>query len=332
MEEQFLFTQVHDALDIPTPPGAYERLRSELTKKPVRARRWPVFQMRTSDMRFRLAAGLAIVAIAVAAAAAVLAVHNASNNVSPAGSRMSIAAYQKMVEDDNSAAAATFSAPCGTGTYTGCGSDATRAIPVVQAWINDVSRRDIPDRFAVINAEIKQHLLQTIPALHDLVAASKNKDVPGMDRALWTATYAADWTSTVLPSIAASHQVDESAYMRLVASEVRTVDTCGAICGWAGNGDSCTATNDPLTCQYLFDGGIGPIFAGFAGDLVKEAAPASFASKDARLQNDLAQADAILMTMRVAVGANDQTGFSLGLTQLLRIKTQIDRDAKKITG
>ena len=153
-----------------------------------------------------------------------------------------------------------------------------------------------------------------------------------MDRALWIATYAADWTSTVLPSIAASHQVDASAYVRLVASEVRTMDTCGAKCGWAGNGDSCTATNDPLTCQYLFDGGIGPTFAGFAGDLVKEAAPASFASKDARLQSDLAQADTILMTMRVAVGANDQTGFSLGLTQLLRIKTQIDLDAAKITG
>lgn len=54
--------------------------------------------------------------------------------------------------------------------------------------------------------------------------------------------------------------------------------------------------------------------------------------KDTRLQLDLAQADAVLITMRIAVAANDQTGFNLGLTQLIRIKTQIELDAARITG
>lgn len=332
MEEQFLFARIHEALDIPTPPGAYERLRSELTKKPVQPRPWPVLQMRTSDMGFRLAAGLAIVAIAVAAAAAVLAIHNASNNVSPAGPRMSIAAYQKMVHDDNSAAAATFSAPCGTGTYTGCGSDATRAIPVVQAWINDVSRPDIPERFVVIYAELKQHLLQNIAALHDLLAASNSNDRPGMDRAFWIAVYAADWLGTVLPDIAASHQVDASSYVRLVVSERIALNACSSNCGFTADATSCTKSDAALSCQFIFDSGIGPAFAGYSGDLVKEAAPPSLAAKDTKLQSDLARADAVLMTIRVAVGANDQTGFNLGLAQLIQIKGQIDMDAAKITG
>ena len=331
MEEQFLFTQIHEALDIPTPPGAYERLRTQLTKKPVRPFRWPALQTRWSKMSFRFATGLAIIAIAVAASAAAVAIHNSTNNSSPAGSRMSIQAYQKMVADDNASAMATYSAPCDIGVYSGCAADATRGIPAVQKWISDLSRPDIPDRFVVINAEMKQHLLQNIAAQHDLLSASNNNDRPGMDRSFWVAVYAADWTSTILPSIADSHQVDAATYVRVVATEARTLDACGAACGFAGNANSCLKSDAPLSCQFLFDSALGPSFAGFAGDLVKEAAPPSLASKDGRLQNDLAEADATLMTMRVAVGANDQTGFNLGLAQLLRIKTQIDLDAAKIT-
>lgn len=282
-------------------------------------------------MGFRLAAGLTVVAIAVAAAAAVLVIHNSTNNISPAGPRMSIGAYQKMVADDNSAASVTFSAPCGIGTYAGCGSDATRAIPVVQRWINDLSRPDIPDRFVVINAEMKQHLLQNIVALHDLLAASKNNDRPGMDRAFWIAVYAADWTSTVLPDIAASHQVDANTYVRLVAVDRAVEIGCIANCGLTSDATSCSRSDAALSCQYLFDSGLGPTFAGFSGDLVKEAAPPSLASKDMQLQNDLARADAVLMTMRVAIGANDQTGFNLGLSELVPIRTQIERDGWNIT-
>ena len=332
MEEQFLFTQIHEALDIPTPPGAYERLRTALNKKPVKPRAWPVMQTRYSKMGFRLAAGLAIVAIAVAAAAAVLAIHNASNNTSPAGSRMSIQAYQATIAADNARAAATFSAPCDIGVHAGCGADASRGIPVVQKWIDDISRPNIPTRFVVINVEMRQHLLQNLAALRDLLAASNNSDGPGMDRAFWVALYAVEWTSMVLPAIAESHQVDAATYMRLVGSETRTLDACGASCGFTGNATTCMRSDAPLTCKDLFDSGLGSSFAGYAGDLVKEAAPPSLAAKDTVLQNDLARADAVLMTMRVAVAANDQQGFNLGMAQLQMIKKQIDLDGAKITG
>jgi hypothetical protein len=332
MEEQHMFTRIHDALDIQTPPGAYERLRTELTKKPVRPFRWPALQTRWSKMSFRFAAGLAIIAIAVAAAAAAVAIHNSTNNVAPAGPRMSIQAYQKMVADDNAAAAATYSAPCGSGNNSGCGADASRGIPEVQKWVADLSRPDIPTRFVVINAEMRQILIQNIAAQKDLLAASQANDGPGIDRAFTLAVFAVDWTGTVLPGIAASKQVDAGAYVRQVAAEKKDLKDCLTTCTMLASTDarSCT-TNGGVSCLQLFDT-TAPHFVQFATTLVQYAAPGSLSAHDTQLQNDLAAANAILMTMRTAVAANDQAGINSGLDQLIRLEAKIDLDAAKITG
>ncbi|HET9781238.1 MAG TPA: hypothetical protein VFR33_05615 [Candidatus Dormibacteraeota bacterium] len=333
MEEQLMFTRVHDALDIPTPPGAYERLRTQLIKKPVRPFRWPALQMRVSSMGFRLAAGLVVVAIAVAAAAAALAIHNSTNNVSPAGSRMSIQAYQKMIEADFAAADATYSAPCGSPDNAGCGADATRGIPVVQKWIKDVSRPDIPLRFVVINAEMRQVLLQNISAQEDLLAASKANDNQGMDRALWTASYAAAWTSTVTPGITESRQVDAVTYANHVKQQVSEIKYClvnNCILLVSADARSCTI-NGGVPCQQLFDMA-AIVYATFAAALVQYAAPDALADKDARLQSDLAATTSAFMNLRAAIGANNQSGINSGIDQLQRLTAVIEADAAKITG
>jgi len=80
MEEQFLFHRVHDALDIESPAGAYERLRAALAREPVTPRGWPALQTRWTKMGFRFTAGVALVALAVAISSAILAIHSASDN------------------------------------------------------------------------------------------------------------------------------------------------------------------------------------------------------------------------------------------------------------
>jgi hypothetical protein len=333
MEEQLLFTRIHDALDIPTPPGAYERLRAQLTKKPVHPFRWPALQTRWSNMGFRFAAGLAIVAIAVAAAAAVLAIHNSTNNTSPAGSRMSIQAYQNMVANDYVDANAAFSAPCGPPVRSGCGADATRGIRAVQKWIQDVSRPDIPVRFVAINAEMRQVLMQNMSAQNDLLAASKANDGPGMDRALWVASYAPDWTSTVMPGITTSKQVDAVTYASEVKKAISEIQYCmvnNCILLVSSDARSCT-TNGGIPCQQLFDV-TAVVYASFSSTLVQYAAPDSLAGKDARLQSDLASTNAVFMTMRAAIGVSDQSRINSGIDQIQRLTALIEADAAKITG
>jgi hypothetical protein len=327
MQEDTMFDRIHDALDIEPPAGAYERLRIALNQKPVTPYRWPAFQTRWSKMGFRLVAGVAMVALAIAILAAAIAIHSASNNQVPAGG-MNIPAYQRMVANDNADALATFSSPCDVGVHSGCLSDATRAIPVVQKWLDDLTRAQTPGRFVVIDAEMRNHLAQNLTALHELVIASQAGDGPGMDRAFVVAVYAEEWTSTVIPGITGSQQVDPNAYIALVRSETSSLDACGAACGFTSVATNCV-TSDGLTCLNYFDK-VAVSFAGYQADLIRKAAPASLAAKDARLQSDLAQADAVLLTMRLAVAANDQVGFNSGISQVQRIVALIDKDANSI--
>lgn len=331
MEEQFLFAQVHEALDVPTPPGAYERLRTQLTKKPVQPRRWPALQMRTSKMGFRLAAGLVVVAIAVAAAAAVVAIHNASSNVSPAGSRMSVQAYQKMIATDAPDPNRVWSAPCDETQHSGCGSDASRSIPLIQKWYDDVSRAEPPARFAILNEEMRQHLAQSLTGLKALEADSKSGDQAAMSRDFDVAVYGADWTTTVDSGVARSQQVSSTTYVKqlnIIRQGLESCSNCTLLT--APDARSCT-TNGGIPCLVLFDE-VAFDFATDSTTLVQYAAPDSLSAKDATLQRDLASADAILLTMRLAVAANDQVGINSGIDQLRRIQVQIDLDAAKVTG
>lgn len=331
MEEQFFFTQIHEALDIPTPPGAFERLRTELSKKPVQPRRWPALQVRTSDMRFRLAAGLAIVAIAVAAAAAVLAIHNNANNVSPAGPRMPIGAYQKMIASDAPDPNRVWTAPCDETQHSGCESDAARSIPLIQKWYDDVSRVQPPARFAVVNAEMRQHLAQSLTGLNALEADSKSGDQAAMSRDYVVAVFGAEWTGTVVPGVAASQQVSSTTYVRQVNVIQQGIESCNnCTLLTAADARSCT-TNGGVPCLDLFDE-VAFDFATDSTTLVQYAAPDTLSAKDATLQRDFATADGILLTMRLAVAANDQVGINSGIEQLRRLEVQIDMDAAKITG
>jgi len=281
-------------------------------------------------MTFRFAAGLAIIAIAVAAAAAAVAIHNSANNTSPAGSQMSIQAYQKMVADDDAKALATYSSPCDIGVHSGCGADATRATPALTKWIADLTSQDVPARFLVINSEMRNHLQQSLAAQHDLLAASQRNDGPGMDRAFTVAVYGVEWTGTVVPAITASHQVDAAGYINRVIANIHALDACGAACGFTSTAASC-ATSSGLKCVDYFDTA-ALSFASFSADLIRYAAPAALSAKDGKLQADLEAADAALITVRPAAAANDETGFNAGIARLLTIKAQIDADAAKITG
>jgi len=331
MEEQMLFTRVHDALDVPTPPGAYERLRTQLTKKPERPFLWPALEARWEKKGFKLAAGLAIIAIAAGAAA--LAVRSTANNRSPAGTSMSIAAYQKMVADDFNALGSKFSGPCDEGIHDNCVANSTRGIPTLQGWIDDLSRPGIPARFAVINDEMRKHLLQGLAALRDVITAGEANDGPAMDRAIIVLEYMGPWAGTVVTGISSSAQVDAARYVNGVTTEKKFFfDSCVSSCTLlvSPQAFSCT-TNGGVSCLQLFND-VGVVYANFSKDLVQYAAPDSLASKDARLQTDLAAADSVLRTMRVAVAANDQVGINSGVEQLIRLNATIDRDAAKIAG
>jgi hypothetical protein len=79
MDERFVFDRFHEALELEPQPGAYERFRADFMNLSVAAKRRPVFQLRFSRMGLRIAAAIAVVAIAVALVAGYVATHHSTS-------------------------------------------------------------------------------------------------------------------------------------------------------------------------------------------------------------------------------------------------------------
>lgn len=329
MEEHLLFPRVHEALDIDLPAGGYERLRSALIKMPAHPQRPRVLPETWSRTGFRVVAGIALVAVAATVAAAIVAKHSALNNPVPEGPRTSISAYQKMIKADYASAAAAWVTQCDIGWHTGCGTDAAKAIPVIQKWLDDLSRTATPARFVFIDAEMRAQLRQSLDGERALVHAAQANDGPAMDTAYIVSYFAVNWTATVVPAILSSRQVDAPTYRALVGQYRSQLDSCVVTCGMLATPQDCTLNNLELPCYDLF-GQVAVQFTNFEASLVQAAAPDSLAAFDAQLQADVARANEILLGWRVAVAGHDQTGVDAGIGQLKASILKIDHDVDNI--
>jgi hypothetical protein len=327
MDERLLFERLHDALDIDPHPDAYERLRVALAKSPAHPQRWPALRMRGSKMGLRLAAGLAFLVLAAALVAAFLATHNATSGSVPAGTGLSIQAYQKLVNDDGTKANNTWSSPCDTTQHSGCQADASRALVALQQWLTDLNRSQPPARFAVVDAQLRLHLTGSIAGLNALLAASQAGDQAGIDRAYLLALAGRLWTDAVIPSIVTSQQVDVAAYTNVVRAESSSLASCTSCQDLAGQLQIACAQSQ--TCQDLVDATAGQI-AGFQSTLATNASPSSLTAKDSSLQQDLAQADTAVIGMNAALSTGDQAAFNARRPMLQQALAAVNRDAAAI--
>jgi hypothetical protein len=324
MDERILFERLHNALDMAPRPDAYERLRVALAKSPARPERWPALRMRGSNMGLRLAAGLAFLVLAAALVAAFLAAHNATTGSVPAGTGLSIQAYQKLTGEDGIAANNTWSSPCDTTQHSGCQADASRALVALQHWLGDLNRSQPPARFAVVDAQLRLHITGSIAGLNALLAASQAGDQAGMDRAYLLALAGRTWTDAVIPGIVASHQVDAAGYTNEVRAQSSSLAGCASCQQFAGQGQiDCPQSQ---SCQDLVDATASQI-SGFQSTLATYAAPSSLTARDSSLQQDLARADTALIGMDAALSTGDQASFTARRAVLQQALAAVNRDA-----
>jgi hypothetical protein len=328
MDDRVMFDRMHDALDIELPADGYERMRSALTKSPAKPHRRPVFQMRGSKMGFRLAAGLTLLVLVGAIVAAYLAAHNATSSRVPAGSGQTISGYQHLVSADDTSANATWSAPCDTTTHTGCRGDATRAIPALQRWLDDLKRSEPPSRFVVVDAQLRLHLSGSISALNALLAASQANDSNGIDRAYLTGLAGRTWIDTVVLGIASSKQVGVAEYTNSVQTWSGSLTRC-ADCQVLTAQSQIDCSQNQDSCQNMVDISDAQV-ATLQSAVVALAAPDSLSAKDTRLQQDLARADSALIAMLAALLTDDQAGFDAGRVTLRSALAAVSLDTAAI--
>jgi len=327
MEERTLFDRIHQALDVEPRPGAFEQLRIALTKKPVKSQVWPAFPMRWSKRGLRLAAVMTVVVLAIGAGAAYLATHRVAERTSPADSDHAIAAYKLMLSDDyDKIPAENIESVCFGDQFAACEAEANLRIPVVTQIQNDLMQFPPPARFAVAVAQMRRHNALQLSRFNALLAASRVQDAVNMDRAVAAVVSGRPWMDAMITGILSSQQGTVATYLGSVRNQKQNLDLCAACQDLVGPDQiSCTGSQAE-GCQSLIQGTAAQV-GSFQRAVVVTVAPNSLASKDNRLQLDLAIADTALLAMGEALSAGDQAGFNAGRVSLRQAWAAINVDA-----
>jgi hypothetical protein len=313
MDERMLFDQFHEALDVEPHPGAYERMRVAMANYPVALKRRPAFRMRWSRMGLRVAAVLAAAVVAVAIGGAILATHHGPTGIVNAGPDLNTEAYQAMMSSDYNLMSASTSNNCNTMQDLGCEAAVNTVIPTLRHWVSDLKSAHTPTSFLTIDGLLRNHLNQAIADLSAAVAFQKARNNGGFTLAMSAAFYERAWIDPAAFSVEGTYPDVAGTYHNALSLVRRAVNAC----------ESSQPGPDDLSCANLFKQeacvGAGAQkcesdvqaattqIQAFLIALQQNPAPGALATKNARLQADLASGDQALLAITRAALAGDST-------------------------
>lgn len=226
MEERTFFDRFHEALDIEPRPGAYERLRTELTRKPVALKRRPAFRMRFTKMTLRLTAAVAAVLIAIALIATFVAVHNHPVGVVPA-TDANVKTFRALIVADYNAMNASTSNHCGTIDDAGCAAALVPVIAALQKWADDINAYpNTPAQYKLLASALRVHVLSVIKDSNAAIAYQKAGDAADFDFAMRGTFYQRAWVDPASFAIEGTYQGGAPTYSQAVAAAKRAIQGC----------------------------------------------------------------------------------------------------------
>lgn len=220
---------------------------------------------------------------------------------------------------------------CTTIDDAGCPAKAAGAIAAAQKWLDDLKSSQPPARFAVLDAEMRRHLVLTISDLNALVSAYMLKDQNAMSTALIGVVFEHYPLGSEAADIIFSSQGTIATYTAAVRADNSSLLGCDLCLRLVSqNRVSCPANQTPSCLDEIAATRFQ--LEAFQGDLVRVYAPNSLAAKDAHLQADLLSATVALDAMASALTAGDQVEFQAGHDALRLALAKVDSDAMNITG
>jgi hypothetical protein len=259
----------------------------------------------------QLVAGVLVLALAAAAVVTFLELRNGNSRSAPAGP-VSIEAYQAMVRRDDGLLNITRSNSCSS-LAVSCPAPGSPLITVLQLWLDDLNRSEPPVRFAVIDAQLRLHLLAEIADLNAVFAAYQAQDENSLLLANEVAMTQQHWLDDVASSIASSQPGTAATYVASVRVAFQDFSGCAACQSLISQVD-CQGIQT-TSCEYDLIYAVGEIER-FQMALIRLASPSSLAAQDAHLQDDLAQVDTAVMAMATAQATGDQAAFNAGRLML----------------
>jgi len=304
-----------------------------------------------------LVAGLLVLLLVVALVVGLHLWRNADLNTRPvpAVQTPTIKQYQALVSADLQKSVLTNGFTCSTFDDGACLPKTATADAAEQHWLDDLNNSQPPARFAALDALMRRHLARILSADISFVAGFKAKDPKATGAASDAVTSEIDALQRLAGDIVASRQGTIASYTAAIRVDKAILfggsDPTNAPCcpqprtGPLGGGSTWC-----LVCQLLVNGPLASCQAGqaatcasqiavirvqvetFQGHLVLLFAPDSLAVQAARLQVDLAAADASFDTTEAALTAGDQVGLQTGQEALGKLLGRVDSDAAAIVG
>ncbi|HEV2216533.1 MAG TPA: hypothetical protein VGV88_03065 [Candidatus Dormibacteraeota bacterium] len=329
MDERAVFDQFHEALELEPQAGAYERFRAVFISPPAATKRRPVFRLRFSPMTLRIAAAVAVAAIAIALVAGYMATHHSPTGSISAGPDKNVQAYKTMMRTDNLALGSSFSTHCATVSDTGCVAALNHIVSPLQKWISDMDAfKTTPRQFAVIGGQVREHAAAMLSDLNLAIAAVGARDNHGLVTAINAAGPSANWMGRATSAITETQQAKASDYIALVKVDGDALNVCDGCLALAAPSFSCALTDVCVSDVITADDTIGQLEA----DAILQAAPSQLAGKDQRLQTDLAAADSALLRMLESLLTNDKATFNATQDAYRLAVVAVSSDIFAITG
>jgi hypothetical protein len=338
MDERALFERFHEALDMEPRPGAYERLRTQLTSKPVALKSRPRFQMRFTRMGLRMAAALTAVLIAIALIATFIAVHNRPVGEVPAHADANLTAYHAMIDRDYNAMNAATSSHCATIDDTSCAAATVPVIAALQKWADDINAfPNTPTQYRVVAATLRAHLLDVVKDLNSAVAFQKAGNAVAFDLAMQHAFFERAWVDPGSSTVEGTYPREATTSADALTQAKRLVLNCVASntpppsaipCNRLANPQPCP-TARILACEADTEGVETQIQTLLIG-MSQNTAPSAQAVDYAQLQTDLARADAYVLAVHDALVSGSAGDLTAAQNGFLAAMENAQRDLATI--
>jgi hypothetical protein len=322
------------ALDEVLPPAPWleAAVRDDLRKR--RARRsadrdprklllaWPRSAM-------QIAAGILIVVLAAATVAAILDLRYRATHVAPAA--MDAPAYEAMVSRHIDQLVSAGNGVDCTTLLSRCPTPGWPVLTTYQRFLDDLNRSEPPARFALIDAQLRRHVVAAVADLNGAFAAYRAKDQVALDRANYLLNAQGNWVGTIGRAIAQSHEGSNAAYVASVRTASQDLALCTGCQPLELTGSVDCTPIQTVVCEA------DVVYAKSDVESVEAAlasvgAPSSLAAQDALLQRDLARADSGLLGMSNAQLTDNQAGFVAGRLLLQQALPAINADIAGILG
>ena len=322
MDERTLFDRFHEALDTEPRPGAFERLRTQLTNQPVALKRRPAFRMRFSKMGIRMVAALAAVLIAIALIATFITVHNHAVGGIPA-TDPNVKAFRALIVADYNAMSASTSNHCGTIDDAGCAAALVPVVNALQKWADDLKAfPNTPPQYRVLSSALRAHLLDVINDASALVAFQKAGDAAGFNFVQRGVSYQRAWVDPASFVMEGAYQGGATSVGEAIATARRAVQGCGTTtpgpdvfsCNRLAKYGGCDAAQ-----KSLCEGDLENAETLIQRSLVDMAKNPSSRPTYMRLQQDLAKGDLGLLAIHDALlGGGDSSAINTAETAFVQ--------------